>query len=168
MKNQAHWLLSILLGLGALASQGLAQCEVQKLTASNAGCYDKYGQAVAIDGTTALVGAYLHDGGEANTGSVYVYELTPAGWVQTAELVSGDPNLGDTFGEAVAISGDTALVTAPGDDEAGGAAGAAYIFKRTAGVWVQTQKLFASDAGSGAWWGESASMSGDRAIIGNR
>ena len=160
--------LAILVGAGVLAPRALAQCEVQKLTASDPGCKNYYGRAVAIDGTTALVGAWGHAEPVPNAGAAYVYELGPSGWVETAELLAGDPDLGDVFGEAVAISGDTALVTAPGDDEAASLAGAAYIFERTAGVWVQTQKLFASDAGSGAYWGNAASMSGDRAIIGNR
>ena len=168
MKVHIPCLLAILVSAGVLAPRALAQCEVQKLTASDPGCKNYYGRAVAIDGTTALVGAWGHAEPVPNAGAAYVYELGPSGWVETAELLAGDPDLGDVFGEAVAISGDTALVTAPGDDEAASLAGAAYIFERTAGVWVQTQKLFASDAGSGAYWGNAASMSGDRAIIGNR
>ncbi len=88
MKVHVPFLLAILVCSGVLAPLALAQCEVQKLTASNAGCYDRYGQAVAIDGTTALVGAYLHDGGEANKGIVYVYDLSASGWVETSELVA--------------------------------------------------------------------------------
>jgi len=168
MKVHVPFLIAILVGAGVLAPRALAQCEVQKLTASDAGEGDWYGYAVALDGTTALVGAYLNDDVQPNSGTAYIYELTASGWVETAKLVAGDPDLGDTFGQAVALSGNTALVTADGDNEAGPGAGAAYIFERTAGVWVQTQKLFASDAGGGAFWGESASMSGDRAIIGNR
>ena len=161
-------LLGALVGLGALAPGALAQCEVQKLTASDADLNDEFGFSVAVDGATALVGARVDDGIELSSGSAYVYDLTASGWMETAKLVAGDPDLGDTFGEAVAISGDTALVTATGDDEAGSAAGAAYIFERTPQGWVQTQKLFASDAGAGVSWGNSADLSGNRAIIGAR
>ena len=124
MQIRVPFLLAILVGAGVLAPRALAQCEVQKLTASDAGDGDNFGWAVAIDSTTALVGAHLADDVQPNSGTAYIYELTASGWVETAKLVAGDPDLGDGFGRAVALSGDTALVTASGDSEAGGAAGA--------------------------------------------
>ena len=42
----------------------------------------------------------------------------------------GDRDAGDRFGEAVAVAGVRVIVGAPGDDEAGLDAGAAYAFVR--------------------------------------
>ena len=61
-----------------------------------------------------------------NAGATYVFDLTTR--LQTAKLISSDGELQDLFGVSVAISGDTALISAPGDDDNGEEAGAAYVF----------------------------------------
>ena len=54
------------------------------------------------------------------------------------------------FGTSTAVSGDTALIGAHNDDEAGQNAGAVYIFERDLGGasnWGEVKKIFASDDG---------------------
>ncbi|MBK7148919.1 MAG: FG-GAP repeat protein [Bacteroidetes bacterium] len=56
------------------------------------------------------------------------------------------------------------------EDASGGAtaanAGSAYIFKQTAGVWAQQQKIVASDRAASDNFGYSVAISGDYAIVG--
>ena len=74
----------------------------------------------------------------------------------------------DNFGWNVDIDGESAIVSAVGDDEFGWEAGAAYIFERDGCCsWNQTAKLHTSDHSEGDNLGYSVAISGDVAIAGN-
>ena len=139
----------------------------QKVTASDAAEDDQFGDNVAIDGDTAIVGAPLHDeGATSDAGAAYVFTRSGGEWTQVATLTASDAAANDTFGASVAISGATAIVGARGDD----GKGAAYIF-RPAGGWVgsleEDAKLTATDRNNGDDFGLSVSISGDTAIVGD-
>lgn len=71
------------------------------------------------------------------------------------------------FGRAVALDGDVALVGAPLENHPGKAgAGAAYVFRLTAGVWAQEARLVSADAAAGDQFGRSVAIRGDIAIVG--
>ena len=58
---------------------------------------------------------------------------------QDAELTPADPANNEYFGDALAVSGSTVVVGAPGvGDAVGGRAGAAYVFQEPAGGWSGT------------------------------
>ncbi len=85
------------------------------------------------------------------------------------KLTSGDAAFGDTFGYSVSINGDTAVVGANLDDDAGASSGSAYIFDRNQGGadnWGQAAKLTAGDASADDNFGWSVSISGDTAAVG--
>ena len=92
--------------------------------------------------------------------------------LQQAELADPNATNGDEFGYAVAISGDTALVGAPGvtvdgpDSEVWSGAGAVYVFTRSDGVWTKQAELTASDAASGDAFGSAVAFDGATAVIG--
>jgi hypothetical protein len=84
-----------------------------------------------------------------------------------AQLPAADRAIGDKYGSAVAVSGDTAVVGAPEADPKGkAAAGAAYIFARSSGVWKLQEKLTAVDAAFGDHFGWSVAVSGNTVIVG--
>ena len=88
---------------------------------------------------------------------------------EVKKLTASDAEAGDFFGESPAISGDTAIVGALGEDAGGGFAGAAYVFERNQGGpdnWGELQKLTASDAEAGDFFGDSVAMGGDIAVVG--
>lgn len=58
---------------------------------------------------------------------------------------SGETAEHDSFGSAVAISGNTMVIGAFNADGNEVGAGAAYIFDKIGNTWVQTAKLFAAD-----------------------
>jgi len=91
------------------------------------------------------------------------YPLTIDPWFQQAKLTASDAAAGDSLGVSVAVSGDTAVVGAHGDD---GSAGSAYVFVRSGGAWTEQQKLTASDADTGDQFGRSVAVSGDTAVVG--
>jgi hypothetical protein len=142
--------------------------QTQKLTASDAEEGDFFGKSVAVSGDTALIGAEGNDDGGSFSGSAYVFTRDASGtWSERQKLTASDAALGDGFGEAVAVSGDTAVVGAEGNDDGGSFSGSAYVFTRdVSGTWNERRKLTASDAAAGDRFGCSVAVSSDTAVVG--
>ncbi|MBO0860291.1 MAG: PxKF domain-containing protein [Chloracidobacterium sp.] len=89
-------------------------------------------------------------------------------FTQQQKLEASDAMIGDSFGNSVAISGDTVVVGARFDDDAAGLdQGSAYVFVRSGdGTWTQQQKLEASDAAAGDQFGSSVAISGETIVVG--
>ena len=93
-----------------------------------------------------------------------------AGWlVEEQKLVASDAGAADSFGASIAVSGNTAVVGTPGNDNSG----SAYIFVRTGGVWSDQKaswtlqaKLKASDAAEEDNFGQSVAISNDTVVVG--
>jgi hypothetical protein len=138
--------------------------QLDKLVATDAAANDNFGTSVAIAGNTAVIGAPFDNTGR---GAAYIFRDNGAGdWTQLDKLLAGDPAIGDTLGLSVAISGNTAIVGAPGK---GGSAGAAYVFRDNgAGDWQQITKLTANDGVGGDEFGFSVALSGNTALVGAR
>lgn len=140
--------------------------EEAKLTASDAHAGDTFGHAVSIAPEFCVVGAPHHDPNGRRAGAAYVFRLVGSRWIEDAKLAPRHPTGGDLFGYSVSVSGPFILVGAYGDRDAGFAAGAAYVFKRTDAGWVQQAKLIAEDVSAGDLLGYSVSIAGDRAVLG--
>ena len=137
-----------------------------KLTASDGAAGDRFGESVAVDGDTAVVGAYLDDDNGSDSGSAYVFTRESGVWSQSTKLTPSDGAAGDGFGVSVAVDGDTAVVGAVYDDDNGSDSGSAYVFTRESGVWSQSAKLTASDGAWEDWFGRSVAVDGDTAVAG--
>jgi uncharacterized protein (DUF2345 family) len=138
----------------------LVWTQQQELLASDGAPEDDFGTAVAISGSTAVVGA---NGNALDQGAAYVFVQTGTVWTQQQELVASDGALGDLFGNSVAISASTVVVGAPG--KAVGQ-GAAYVFVRTGTTWAQQQELVASDGAVTDLFGVSVAIDVDTAVVG--
>ncbi|WP_123521307.1 FG-GAP repeat protein, partial [Pseudofulvimonas gallinarii] len=136
-----------------------------KLTAGDAQTGDYLGYSVAVSGDTAVVGAHYEDTGGFNAGAAYVFVRSGGSWSQQAKLVAGDPQANDYFGYSVALDGDTVLIGAYGKSIG---AGAAYVFVRSGGNWIQQDKLVAADAEAYDGFGYSVALEGDTALVGAR
>jgi hypothetical protein len=132
-----------------------------------------FGQAVAVSGSTAVVGA-IEDGRRwPRTGSVWVFRDTSRRgvWRRNSALrvVPADVSPGDRFGSAVAINGRTMLVGAPFREAAGKASGAAYILRDTSpnGTWrMVTETLLLPEDGSAyATFGRAVALSERTAVV---
>lgn len=134
---------------------------------------DRFGAAVAIDGTTAVIGAPGTVSGGYATGAAYVFVGWGSKWSQLTELTASDGAAGDQFGAAVALSGPTAVIGAP---DRNGSTGAAYVFTGeqaassasalSGGAWEQEAALSASDGVAGDEFGAAVAVSGASAVIG--
>jgi hypothetical protein len=106
--------------------------EVTKITASDAAGGDNFGKTVAISGDAVIVGSHLNDGNGTSAGSAYLFERDEGGvdnWGEVARIAASDAAESDLFGNAVAISGNTAVVGGFGNDDNGSASGSAYILE---------------------------------------
>jgi len=142
--------------------------EQAKLIASDAAAGDGFGRSVSISGDTVIVGALSDDNG-FNSGSAYIFTRTGGVWSEQIKLIASDSTIGDVFGWSVSISGDTAIVGVPGDNDLSGSpsTGSAFIFTRSGeGVWSEQAKLTDVLGEAGDKFGESVSISGDTAIVG--
>ncbi|NQW16155.1 MAG: fibronectin type III domain-containing protein [Chloroflexi bacterium] len=87
-------------------------------------------------------------------------------YIEQAKLTASDADWGDQLGSSVAVSGDTAVVGAWLDDQAGNRSGSAYVFVRSGDVWSQQAKLAASDAAAFDEFGVSVAIAADTVVIG--
>ena len=139
----------------------------------------RFGQAVAIDGSYAIVGAPRdHNDRGTVAGSAYIYERTSSGWVDPIHLplpnIDGDGSddtgleLDSGFGNSVSISGNYAIVGAPFDDnERGGNAGSAYIYERTSSGWGTPIAIkLPTELESRDLFGISLAIDGNNIIVG--
>jgi hypothetical protein len=138
----------------------------QRLTASDAAGGDQFGWSVAASGDTAVIGSLGDSGAGYGSGSAYVFVRQGGVWRQQQKLVASDAAAGEAFGISVALDGETAVVGAYADSHGGDLSGAAYVFARSGGVWIQQQKLKAGDAAAGEFFGFSVALNADTAVVG--
>lgn len=94
-------------------------------TANSAG--DAFGSAIAFAGNTALIGAI---GQSSRAGVVHEFAVDPNGtWTSQRTFAPQGVQGGETFGSAISLSGDQAVISAPGD---AGGYGAVYVFRKIA------------------------------------
>lgn len=139
-----------------------------KLLAPDGLAGDRFGHAVAIEGDTVIVGAPYDDNGSSpDHGSASVYIRTGGSWILQQKLLAPDSAAFNSFGQSVAVSGETVLIGAPFGDAGGfGDQGAAYAYVRSNASWTLQAKLIASDAATFDTFGTSVSLSGDTAVVG--
>lgn len=145
--------------------------EQQKITALDESPGDLFGQTLALNGNTLVIGATGDDDGGPGTGSAYIYTRDSAGtWSFQQKITAGTPSDYDNFASALTADGDTLAVAASGYDYSSTVtnSGIVYIFTRdSAGIWSQQQSLLppANDV-SGKIFGKSIALDGDDIIIG--
>jgi hypothetical protein len=138
--------------------------EQQKLTAFDGAAFDEFGLSVAIDGDTAVVGAYKnHHSLLTEPGAAYVFTRSGTVWSLEQKLVADVPASDDWFGYRVAIEGDTVVVSAIQHN----ATGAAYVFTRSGTIWSQDQKLTGSGGADDASFGATVDLAGDTLVVGS-
>lgn len=144
--------------------------QVAKLTALDAACGDRFGQAVAISGTKVLVGAYYATVSSATQrGAAYIYQKSfLGGWPQQKKLTASDGAAYDQFGCKVAIDGDVAVVSAYlKDDGAATDVGAVYVYRRgDLGLYPEEAELTAVDKAAGDRFGSGVAVRGDYIAVG--
>lgn len=143
--------------------------EGQKLTASDGLAGDEFGYRVALGGHTLVVGAFSATvNGVASQGAAYVFNRPSDTWIESQKLTADDGALFDNFGAAVGLDGDTVVIGANGATVNGNPAqGAAYVFTKSSGGWMQAQKLSAYDGAAYDNFGLSVAIKGRTILVGS-
>lgn len=150
------------------------------LKAPNAGPDDNFGIGVGIYGDTIVVGSIYEDNDDtvitnnslipsddnlsSNSGSAYIFRYNGSVWTMEAYLKASNAGANDYFGYQVALSDNTVVVGADGEDnnqttithgavisEPGiaSSSGAVYVFSRSGSTWSQEAYLKAPNAEAG-------------------
>jgi hypothetical protein len=96
---------------------------------------------------------------------------------QTSYIKASNPSAEDKFGYRIAIDGDTLIAAAPWEDGGGAGvdpadnndlsgSGAAYVFRRQNGTWLQEAYLKADAPRASAYFGGAVAISGDMVAVG--
>lgn len=141
--------------------------ELQKLIPSDNEAGDQFGWSVAISGNIAIVGSRNASDAGSRSGSAYLFDVTTGN--ELAKLTASDAAEGDEFGTAVSISGNTALIGANLNDDAGNSSGSAYLFDVSNPLNpVELVKLTASDAVAEDDFGTALAIDAGIALVGAR
>ncbi len=142
----------------------------QTLTASDSGDLNGFGGAVSLSGNMALVGASSELNMDDNRGYVYVYRNLDSGTgnrTENLKIISPAGGIEDGFGTAISLSGTTALIGADRSNGAVSREGAVYLYRGLdQDHTVTSQKLVASDAANGDYFGDAVSLSGGLGVVG--
>lgn len=150
---------------------------------------DYFGKSVVLsrDGKTLIVSATSErsnavgiggdqtDNSLLNSGAVFVFQRTIAGWHQQTYIKASNSKAEIKFGESLAISADgkTIAVGAPYESAhstgvngneistSALASGAVYIFTLNGDIWKQTAYVKASNTGKGDHFGNALSLNED-------
>jgi hypothetical protein len=126
----------------------------------------RFGHAVAVEGTRAVVTALGQPQFGTAAGAAFVYERTPGGWVLKQMLTL--PGFGQPLGlgSSVALQGDVLLLGAPHEDLGIGKVGTAHLYRRHASSWTHEQTLAADDGLPDDEFGAAAALEGTLGVLG--
>jgi hypothetical protein len=143
--------------------------ETATLTASDGSPGGLFGNSVAIDGNTIIVGDPY--AAPNQSGAVYVFVEPAGGWkgklTQTAKLSTSEAAKYGAVGWSVAISGSTIVAGAP---YLLNEVGEAFVYTEPAAGWAnatETAKLSPSDGQANEEFGISVSASGNAVVVGS-
>lgn len=122
-------------------------------------------RAVALASGRLFVGVPLDDPLGSPTGAVYVYEPMVGGWSETQRLTASDALQFDSFGTALAAEGDRLVVGSLVADPTGNR-GAAYVFERNGGPFLEVAKLSSANPAVTDSFGGSVALRGDVVAVG--
>lgn len=159
---------------GAAGTWASTNSYTAKLTASNAGSGDKFGEGLSVsgDGNTIACGAYAEDTGGSNAGTVYIYEKPGGGWATTStedHFIQGSNIHGSRFfGRSCSLNTDGTLLAVGASGElfdGGSAEGAVHVFSFNGTSWSEDAVLRGLDANGGDSVAAGMAMTRDGATI---
>lgn len=143
-----------------LRSDGAWNQEI-KLHASTPEMEAYFGSSVDIQDSLAVVGAWGKDDQGAESGIIYVFNLTPDGWRQQAFLTMAQNAPGAKLGTSVCVDGTIILAGAPGT----GRIGSGNLYRWIGDTWLLANE-FAPAQLAGDEWGRSLALNPQYACLG--
>ncbi|MBI4406876.1 MAG: right-handed parallel beta-helix repeat-containing protein [Candidatus Kerfeldbacteria bacterium] len=125
--------------------------------------------AISVSGDVLVIGDqnYNDDGDDDEEGGAYVYRYTDSSWALDATLTASDGGPMDSFGAAVTVEDDIAVIGASGDGyDTGVSSGSAYVYNWDGATWNETEKLTASSAADYDYFGSTLDISDELLVVG--
>mgnify|MGYP001188613863 CR=1 FL=1 len=163
-----HTIAIIALLVTALSARAQYLCDFtapSEMFAFDADFAHRFGAAIDADQETLIIGAPGAPEWGTQSGAAYAYRRTATGWQLVQKLVPNDGVPFDLFGSSIAVSGDYALIGAPGRDDNGENSGTVYIFHRSSGAWSQIDRLDPPEPVNADAFGAVIDLDGPHAII---
>jgi hypothetical protein len=148
--------------------------QVAELNDPGASANDYFGWDVAATSSSSILVSGIGENSDA--GAVYAYAFSNGTWSEDADISDPTDTAGDTFGIDLASSRTTLVVGAAGYNSY---AGAAYVFTKVRGAWVEAARLTASngegcvstcskgfDLAGGDYFGSSVAVHRDTIAVG--
>ena len=129
--------------------------ELTKITASDAGSLNQFGNSVAVGSGRIVIGAWTDDDDGGSSGSVYIFDLDGN---QLAKITASDGTANRFFGNSVSVGSGRIVVGAYGSTN-----GSAYIFDLDGN---ELAKITASDGAFNDSFGYSVSVGSGRIVVG--
>jgi VCBS repeat-containing protein len=135
-------------------------------TGPNRAAGDNFGASVGGLGNLLLIGAPGKTTAVGSgVGEAYLYDAVAGSYRLLQTFANPTPEANDQFGAAIAAVGATVVIGAPNDNQAGPAAGAAYVFDPQTGNLLTTL-LNPNPTATAAQFGGALAASGTRVLVG--
>ena len=128
--------------------------------------YDYFGISTAIYENNIIIGAHGDDYRGSASGTAYIFEKIDNAWEQKEKLIPEGLRSNDYFGFCVDISKKYAVVGAYKTDKIGPNTGAAYVYEKNDGRWINSATLYPWEAKGYDYFGSSVSVSDDYIVVG--
>jgi hypothetical protein len=148
--------------------------EQQKLTASDPGAVDRFGESVVIGdrGDLVVVGAFGDDGDNDSEGSLYVFTTSAddSSFEEVAKVIAAVPRRGAQLGRSVRVQGDVIVSGAWKDTiDSADDTGSVLVFisnNNDYSSWTETDKLKVNGtAGGDDLFGEAVAYGWDGTLV---
>lgn len=157
------------LSVGAVyvfTGSGSAWTQKAKLTADDGVRGDCLGWSVAVSSAGVLAGAPFAVVDGIQVGAVYAFSANSGNWIQTQKVTADNGEIGDFFGDAIAMDGTIAVIGADSASAGAQQQGAAYVFDTSGGNWMQKTELTSDDGASLDSFGRFVAISGTTIFVG--
>ncbi len=164
-KSQLVFVIVLCNMFTACSSGGIFDSRLMK-AASDESTRSYFGQAVDIDGNTAIVGA-----DSANfSGAAYIYEFDGTSWIEKV-ILKPRPDVTDAvrFGYSVSINGNIAVVGAPFESSSASETGAVYVYRKSESGWSTEPEVILTLGEYSiphTWFGHSVASWAEYIIVG--
>ncbi len=128
---------------------------------------DRFGYAVAVQGSTLFVGAPRAVADDGTFGAVHVYRRMGGRWREIERLRMPATRLAEEFGVSLDVFGDTLAVGSPGSRAGGGIPGSVYLFRRAGMGWRLETALKARESSRNSFFGVSVAIEGYQLLVGD-